>query len=321
MNDDAPTLDDQSPVKREELAQLLTGLRQEKKWISSMYFYDRRGSELFERITTLPEYYLTRTEMAIMQSCAEDMAACIGAHATVIEPGSGAGEKIGLLLRALTDPVAYVPIEIARDHLQASAEALAREFPALEILPVWADFTQAVELPATRSASKRRVIYFPGSTIGNFEPDDAVALLKNFAVMAGPGGVALIGVDLAKPAAMLEAAYNDSTGVTAAFNLNMLDHLNRRFHTDFVPDKFEHVAFYNATHSRIEMHLKSRCNQSVQVDGEAVHFEAGETIHTESSYKYDDKRFAALAKAGGFSLLRTWRDPDSLFSLRYLAVA
>ncbi|MDN5865330.1 MAG: L-histidine N(alpha)-methyltransferase [Gammaproteobacteria bacterium] len=320
MNDETPTLDDQSPARREELAQLRAGLNEKRKWISSMYFYDEKGSELFERITTLPEYYLTRTEVAIMQAFADDMAACIGSSATVIEPGSGAGEKIGLLLRALDEPVAYVPIEIARGHLEASAESLAQQFPAIEVLPVWADFTRPVEIPSPRRASKRRVVYFPGSTIGNFEPDDAVALLGNFADMVGPGGVALLGVDLAKSAAMLEPAYNDSAGVTAAFNLNMLDHLNRRFRTDFVRDNFEHLAFYNAGRWRIEMHLKSRCDQVVHVDGEAVHFEAGETIHTESSYKYDDKRFAALAEAGGFKLLRTWRDPDALFSLRYLAV-
>lgn len=318
--DTAPTLDDQSPARREELAQLRAGLREPQKWISSMYFYDEEGSRLFDRITALPEYYLTRTEMAIMQAFAEDMAACIGPNAAVIEPGSGAGEKIGLLLRALEDPVAYVPVEIARGHLEASAESLAREFPSLEILPVWADFSRPVELPPPRRAAARKLIFFPGSTIGNFEPGDAVELLKNLADMAGPRGAALVGVDLAKSAAMLEPAYNDAAGVTAAFNLNMLDHLNRRFRTDFVRDNFEHCAFYNARLARIELHLKSRCDQVVHVDGESVNIGAGETIHTESSYKYDDSAFAALARAGGFRLLRTWRDPEALFSVRYLEV-
>lgn len=286
-----------------------------------MYFYDEAGSRLFDRITQLPEYYLTRTEVAIMRARAGEMAARIGPGAMVIEPGSGAGEKIGLLLRALENPVAYVPVEIARGHLEASAASLSREFPGIDILPVWGDFTRALEMPAPERTARRGVVYFPGSTIGNFEPDDAVALLENFATMAGPGGGALVGVDLAKSAAMVEPAYNDNAGVTAAFNLNMLSHLNRRFGTDFRVGNFEHLAFYDEKRMRVEMHLKSLCEQTVHADGETVHFDVGETIHTESSYKYDDARFAELAEAGGFRVEKIWTDPDNLFSVRYLEVA
>lgn len=313
-----PELDDQTPERREELRQLRFGLTRPQKWISSIYFYDAEGSRLFEAITQLPEYYLTRTELAIMRAHAVEMAAAIGARAMIIEPGSGAGEKIGLLLRALEAPVAYVPVEIARSHLEASAQALAREFPRLEIAPVWGDFTHALEIPRPRAEVARRAVYFPGSTLGNFEPPAAAALLRNFAHMVGPGGAALVGVDLAKEAETLEAAYNDSAGVTAAFNLNMLVHLNRRFGADFDPAGFEHLAFYNEAESRVEMHLRSRREQSVRVDGERIDFRAGETIWTESSYKYTDERFAALAADGGFRLVRTWTDPERRFSVRYL---
>lgn len=318
MNDDAPELDDQSPVWREELAHLREGLAQPRKWISSMYFYDDAGSRLFERITGQPEYYLTRTELAIMREHVGEMAARIGPGAMVIEPGSGAGEKIRLLVSALDKPVAYVPIEIARGHLEASAGALAEDFPALEVLPVWGDFTRDVDIPLAAHKAQRRLIYFPGSTLGNFEPDEAAALLGNFAAMVGEGGAALIGVDLAKEAGVIEAAYNDAAGVTAAFNLNMLRHLNRRFHTDFDPEGFRHLAFFKEAESRIEMHLESLREQTVHVDGVAIHFEAGETIHTESSYKYTDERFSELATAGGFVLKQSWKDANGLFSVRYL---
>lgn len=318
---EAPELDDQAPAWREELERLRHGLRQPQKWISSMYFYDEAGSRLFERITEQPEYYLTRTELAITRDHAAEMARCIGPEAMVIEPGSGAGEKIGRLLRALDRPVAYVPIEISRGHLEGATGALAAEFPALEILPVWGDFSRELDIPLAEHAARRRLIYFPGSTIGNFEPEDAAALLGNFATLVGAGGAALLGVDLAKEAHVIEPAYNDAAGVTAAFNLNMLAHLNRRFHADFESERFEHLAFYDAAESRIEMHLKSLCSQTVHLGGERFDFAAGETIHTESSYKYTDDRFASLAAAGGFRLVQTWKDPEELFSVRYLEKA
>ncbi len=283
-----------------------------------MYFYDEAGSRLFERITEQPEYYLTRTELAILRDHAPEMAAAIGPKAMVIEPGSGAGEKIGRLLRALAEPVAYVPIEISRGHLEAASTALAEDFPALEILPVWGDFTRALEIPLAERAAKRRLIYFPGSTLGNFEPAEAAKLLQNFATMVGADGAALIGMDLAKDAGVIEPAYNDAAGITAAFNCNMLAHLNRRFNADFDLDQFEHHAFYNAAESRIEMHLASLDEQTVHLGGEAFHFATGETIHTESSYKYTDERFSALAGAAGFRLKRTWKDDKNRFSVRYL---
>lgn len=319
MSGEKPELDDQSPEWQEELRRLRHGLSQPQKWVSSMYFYDDEGARLFDRITEQPEYYLTRTELAIMRRHAGEMAERIGPEAMIIEPGSGAGEKIRLLLHALERPVAYVPIDIARRHLETSSGALAGDFPGIEVLPVWADFTHPLDIPRPARRARRRAVYFPGSTLGNFEPADAAALLANFAGMAGEGGGALIGVDLAKEAGVIESAYNDAAGVTAAFNLNMLPHLNRRFGADFDPDRFEHLAFYNERESRIEMHLRSRCEQTVRLAGQAVRFRADETIHTESSYKYTDRRFAELAAAGGFRLLETWKDEDSMFSVRYLA--
>ncbi len=314
----APVLDDQTPEHEHELRELLHGLTRPEKWISSIYFYDAAGSRLFDRITELPEYYPTRTEVAILRAHGTEMAGSIGPEAMVIEPGSGAGEKVRLLLRALADPVAYVPIEIAREHLSQSAQSLAQDFPQLEVLPVWADFTRELEIPLAERAARRRVVYFPGSTLGNFEPDDAVALLRNFADMVGQGGAALIGVDLAKRAEQIEPAYNDSQGVTAQFNRNMLTHLNRRFGADFDPGAFAHRAFYNTDDQRIEMHLMSRCDQDVHLGGRTIHLDEGESIHTESSYKYSDGRFAALAERGGFRLVKTWKDPEELFSVRYL---
>ena len=316
--DQAVIVDDQTPEHTEALEELQRGLSQPDKWISSIYFYDNHGSVLFERITELPEYYLTRAETEIMREHGHDMAREIGPDALVIEPGSGAGEKIRLLLSALNNPVAYVPIEIAKEHLRNSSETLARDFPELEVLPVWADFTRSLEIPEPSRTARRRVVYFPGSTLGNFEPDDAVSLLRNFAEMVGEGGAALIGVDLAKDAALVEPAYNDSAGVTAAFNLNMLTHLNRRFGCDFKLENFMHEAFYNPGEGRVEMHLKSRCEQDVHLGGKTIHFDKGESIHTESSYKYSDERFAALAGQGGFRPVRTWKDPGNMFSVRYL---
>ncbi len=280
-----PVLDDQTPEHASELRALVRGLNRPDKWISSIYFYDAHGSRLFDRITELPEYYLTRTEVAILRTHGADMAQAIGPEALVIEPGSGAGEKVRLLLQALKNPVAYVPIEIAREHLRNSAQALAQDFPGLEVLPVWADFTQVLDIPPATRATRRRVVYFPGSTLGNFAPDDAVALLRNFAGMAGENGAALIGVDLAKDAAVIEPAYNDAAGVTAAFNRNILVHINRRFGADFDPEAFAHRAFYNSNKDRMEMHLKSLWLQTVHLGGQAIRIDKDETIHTESSYK------------------------------------
>jgi dimethylhistidine N-methyltransferase len=312
------TVDDQTPEHAEALCELVRGLSQPEKWISSIYFYDDHGAVLFDRITELPEYYLTRIETSIMREHGADMARAIGPNALVIEPGSGAGEKIRLLLGALDNPVAYVPIEIAREHLRNSSETLARDFPELEVLPVWADFTRSLDIPKPTKEARRSIVYFPGSTLGNFEPDDAVSLLRNFAAMVGKGGAALIGVDLAKEAALIEPAYNDSEGVTAAFNLNMLAHLNRRFGADFNPENFVHEAFYNPGEGRVEMHLKSLCDQDVHLGGETIHIARNESIHTESSYKYSDERFAALAEQGGFRMVKSWKDPERMFSVRYL---
>lgn len=315
---ESPQVEDQSPEMQQELRDLLYGLEQSPKWISSMYFYDEYGSKLFDRITALPEYYLTRTELAIMQDRSDPIAYAIGKKALIIEPGSGNGQKIRILLEALHDPVAYVPVEIAREHLARSAESLAKMFPNIEILPVWADFTRPFEVPEPTRPSQRKIIYFPGSTIGNFEPQDARKLLRNMAGLVGTGGGALIGVDLVKDPKIIEAAYNDKSGVTARFNLNMLSHLNRRFAANFDLSNFEHKAFFNSCLSRIEMHLISQRNQTVRIAGRKISFRRGEPVYTESSYKYTDKQFRELARSGGFRLVQSWKDAREMFSVRYL---
>lgn len=316
---DEPGLADQHPTRSDMCADVLAGLRASQKWISSMYFYDARGSELFDRICELPEYYPTRTETAILRDNAESISATIGPGVELIEPGSGSGEKARLLLRALVDPVAYVPVEISRDHLVQSAAALNTEFPGIEVLPVCADFSRPFEAPEPSRRARRRVVFFPGSTIGNFEPEDACELLANFREVAGPGGALLVGVDLRKDPAVLERAYDDAAGVTAEFNLNLLVRLNRDLGSDFDIGAFGHRAVWNDGASRIEMHLVSRVSQTVAICGETIAFEAGESIHTESSNKYSLERFAALAGDAGLTVERVWVDPDALFSVQLLS--
>ncbi len=316
---DEVELTDLHPSRTEMCIDVMQGFRERQKWISSMYFYDRRGSELFDRICELPEYYPTRTEISILRENAVDIATTVGPGVLVIEPGSGSGEKARMLLRALDGPVAFVPVEISREHLKASAESLNADFPDLEVLPVCADFSREFEVPAPGRAARRRLVFFPGSTIGNFEPDDACELLRTFRTVAGPDGALLVGVDLRKDPAILERAYNDSAGVTAEFNLNLLVRLNRDLGADFDVSLFEHRAIWNDAASRIEMHLVSSSAQSAHLCGEVVEFEAGETIHTESSNKYSIERFAGLAQDAGLRVERVWTDPEALFSIQLLS--
>lgn len=294
----------------------VAGLTSKPKRLPSKYFYDQRGSMLFERICELDEYYLTRTELAIMRRHIRAIAQAIGERVLVIEPGSGASVKVRLLLRHLRDVVGYVPVDISGVHLMRWAYLLHRELPALSILPVHADFSQALELPPMPSA-RRRVIYFPGSTIGNFTPGEAVAWLARMAKIAGPGGGLLIGVDLKKDVAILEAAYNDREGVTRAFNLNILERLRTELDADVRVDRFEHRAFYNEAEGRIEMHLTSTERQTVRLDHTEVRFETGETIHTESSYKYDLDEFRELLAEAGWRRVECWTDEDEYFSVQY----
>ena len=304
-----------SPLARFR-ADVLAGLTAPVKALPCKYLYDDRGSRLFDQICDLPEYYPTRTELGILRRHAGDMAAELGAGCLVVEYGSGSGLKTPLLLERLRHPAGYVPVEISRDHLLASAAALARRFPQLEVLPVWADFTGDFEVPATRRVPRRKAVFFPGSTIGNFGPTEAVRLMEGVARRCGPGGGFLVGVDLRKSKTILEPAYADAAGVTAAFNLNLLHRMNREIGANFRPECFEHHAFYNRERNRIEMHLASLKRQKVKVAGETVDFRAGETIHTENSYKYSVDSLKALARGVGWLPDGMWSDADGYFCIQ-----
>lgn len=309
---------DLHPARKDMLADVLIGLQSDEKWLSSMYFYDERGSRLFDDICELPEYYPTRTELSIMEANIGEMCDLLGPHAMLVEFGSGSSLKTRILLEHMDDLAAYVPVEISRDHLMNSAEELHGKFPGLEILPVCADFTQGFDLPVPSHPPLRNIVYFPGSTIGNFDPEDALALLKHMARIGGNGGGVLIGVDIEKDAATLERAYNDSAGVTAQFNLNILERLNRELGANFDLSAFTHKAIWNAQRHRIEMHLVSHCTQTVTIRGEQFTFTSGETIHTESSYKFTLQRFANLAAQAGLSVEHVWTDEKKMFSVQYL---
>jgi len=299
-------------------AEILAGLSETPKTLPCKYFYDARGSELFEQICELPEYYLTRTELAIMETHSMDMAAALGPRVLLVEPGSGSSVKTRLLLDRLREPHAYVPVDISREHLVNAADRLNRRYPSLEVLPVCADFSQPFALPAPRRPAARTVIYFPGSTIGNFEPTAAVQLLQQLRRLAGRDGGLLIGVDLQKDVAVLECAYNDSAGVTAAFNLNLLRRLNCELGSNFDLNRFRHRAVYNRVEGRVEMHLISLNNQVVNVANETIRFRAGEHIATEYSYKYTLPDFATLVAQAGLNVPQIWTDDRRWFSLQYL---
>lgn len=297
---------------------VIEGLTADPKWLSPMWFYDAEGSRLFDEITGLPEYYPTRAELAIMDGFMGQIAGRIGPRACVIEFGSGSGLKTRQLLQGLDRPVAYVPVEISKDHLMNAAEGLAAEFPAIEVLPVCADFTAPFELPEPDAHQARNVVYFPGSTIGNFPMPEAEVLLKVMHTEAGPGGALLIGVDLRKDRSILEPAYNDSRGVTARFNLNLLKRINRELDADFDLETFRHRADWNPDDGRIEMRLISDRSQTVTIKGQPVAFAAGEAILTEYSHKYEMSEFAELAGRAGWRVGDVWTDPDELFSVQYL---
>ncbi len=314
----APQFADEAPDRLQFLDDTLTGLREEPKRLPCKYFYDETGSALFDRICDLPEYYPTRTERAIMAAHADAMADEIGADALLVEYGSGSSLKTRLLLDVLERPAGYVPVDISRAHLLKSAAAIETEYLDLEVLPVAADFTTSFTLPEPERAARRRVVYFPGSTIGNFTEKGAVALLEGVAECCGPGGALLIGVDLRKDVDTLERAYDDSAGVTAAFNRNLLVRMNRELGADFDVDAFEHSAVWVEDAGRIEMHLVSRSDQAVSLDGEEIEFERGESICTEHSHKYTLEGFAALAARAGFRVQEVWTDEDALFSVQLL---
>ncbi len=299
-------------------AEILSGLRENQKRISPKYFYDDHGSRLFESICSQPEYYPTRTELGIMESNIGEISDLIGPRASIIEFGSGSSIKTRLLLEQLTEPAAYVPVDISREPLASAAAAIAEEFASLEVLPVCADFTQPFDLPTPRVMPERNMVFFPGSTIGNFSREEAVDLLRVMRAEAKEGGGLLIGVDLEKPKEILEPAYNDSAGVTADFNLNLLNRLNREYDANFDLTMFRHKAIYDEEESRIEMRLVSMAHQQVDVASECFKLDEGEYIVTEHSHKFSIDRFESMSQAAGFSLKSVWTDQENLFSVQYM---
>ena len=309
---------DEHPKPVDFYAEVIHGLQRKPKLIPPKFFYDEIGSRLFDEICEVPEYYPTRTEMALLYEHAGEIADLIGKECLLIEPGSGSSQKVRLLLDAL-QPAAYMPMDISRVHLLNAAQQLSEDYPWLEVHATCIDFTTEMTLRFC-PPSVHKVAFFPGSSIGNFEPADAIGFLQNMANMVGAGGGLLIGVDLKKDHNILNSAYNDAQGVTAEFNLNLLTRINCELGGSFDIDTFKHQAFYNPHWGRIEMHLASRESQTISIDGLTVNFKQDETIHTENSYKYTIEEFSALAQAAGFSLVSVWTDSNDLFSLHYYQV-
>jgi L-histidine N-alpha-methyltransferase len=304
--------------RRQFLRDVIHGLERPQKALPCKYFYDAVGSALFDQICELDEYYLTRTELRILREHAPEMAAAIGEDCDLIEFGSGSGQKTRLLLRELRSPRAYLPIDISREHLEKSVRDLSLGFPTFRFIPVHADFTVPFSLPDTGDPRARRTVYFPGSTVGNFSPKAALALLAQIADLVGPGGSLLIGFDLDKDASIVRPAYNDRQGKSARFNLNLLARINRELGADFDLSSFEHQAEYLRTQERMVMHLVSEKEQVVRVAGRQFAFRAGEAIHTEDSYKYSLEHFARLTSEAGFTLSQQWIDRDQYFSVQHL---
>jgi dimethylhistidine N-methyltransferase len=300
------------------LQEILAGLTATPKFLYPKFFYDERGSILFDAICELPEYYLTRTETAILNERAPSFIRALGPGLRLIEPGSGSSAKTRILLDAMQPPASYVCVDISHSHLMMAARALTQRYPRIEILPVCADFTQPFEIPAGATPAASRLVFFPGSTIGNFDRHEAVALLAMMRDLAGMEGRLLVGADLRKAPRILEAAYSDAAGVTAEFNLNLLRRLNHEFGADFDLDAFVHRAPWVEEESRIEMHLVSTRPQTVHIGGAEIVFEAGESIWTESCHKYDRAQFAQLAREAQLAVIDVWTDREERFSVQLL---
>ena len=312
-------LQDLEPSAEEFEAAVIAGLGSARKTLPCKFFYDAAGSVLFDRICKLPEYYLTRTELRILEEQAGAIAALLGPQASLIEFGAGSANKVGLILSRLVDPFSYVPVDISRKHLLAGAAGVARAFPGLRIAPVCADYTQSFALPAAASGTPGALAgFFPGSTIGNFTHPEAAVFLARSREILGPGAVMIVGVDLKKDERVLNAAYDDAAGVTAEFNLNLLRRINRELGGNFRIGEFDHAARWNEAEGRVEMHLVSRSAQSVRIGGAQFDFRAGESIHTENSYKYSIESFQALARDAGYVPVRCWTDERALFSVHAL---
>jgi len=303
------------------LADVIAGLSSNPRMLPCKYFYDERGAALFQKICDLPEYYITRTEIDILDRNRAEIASHLGANIELIGLGTGAGTKTRILIEALESPTVYIPVDISEKQLRESTALFQKIFPDLEILPVCADYLQPVVLPSSSRKAARNIVYFPGSTIGNFEPTEAEEFLRRVANVCRQNGGLLIGADLKKDPHVLEAAYNDSAGVTAQFNLNLLDRINRELGADFDLDQWRHRAIYNSDAGRIEMHLISEIDQFVHVDEHKFHFRRGEKIITEFSYKYAPEEFAAVAGKAGFEFVRMWTDDACLFGVFYLVTA
>jgi len=308
------------PKKESFREEVVTGLRKSKKELPAKFFYDKRGSELFEEITRLPEYYVTRTEIEILDLNAEEMVSLMGENFLLVEFGSGSSTKVRILLDQMQGKAAYTPIDISLLYLKESAQALGEAYPEVQVTAVCADYTRPFLIPEGESFEKR-VVFFPGSTVGNFEPHLAEKFFRDTARRLRQNDTMLIGVDLQKDRNILHKAYNDSAGITAAFNKNILQRINRELGADFDLNRFEHAAFYNENANRIEMHLRSNGNQKVNIGPDSFEFRNGETIHTENSYKYTIEGFHELLRGTGFEPERVWTDPQNLFSVHYLKVA
>jgi dimethylhistidine N-methyltransferase len=322
MTNTLQKLQDLEPSAEEFRAAVLAGLGRPEKSLPCKFFYDAEGSRLFDKICELPEYYPTRTECQILKHHAGDIAQLVGPHARLVEFGSGAGIKIRLLLSALDQPAAYVPVDISRLHLLAAASSLAKDFPHLVIAPICADYTLPFDVPAPIGAQPAVTVgFFPGSTIGNFTPEEARLFLASARQLLGRGSAMIVGVDLRKDEAVLVRAYDDAAGVTAAFNLNLLRRINRELSGTFELDQFTHSAQWNDELGRMEMHLVSRRAQNVDIGGAHFAFKDGETIHTENSHKYRLDEFQALARAAGYQPKAVWTDAAELFSVHLLSDA
>jgi L-histidine N-alpha-methyltransferase len=307
---------DLEPPREDFRTEVLGSLCKKPKRLSSKFFYDEQGSKLFEEICGLEEYYPTRSELRILERHADELVNILGPRCFLFEFGSGAGQKIRLLLDRMEYPEAYAPVDISREMLMTSSQELVRDYPGLRIVPIVADFTRKLAVPAALSAGcESKAVFFPGSTIGNFDPDAAAVFFDDVAELLGPRGLLVIGVDLFKDSAVLEPAYNDRKGVTARFNLNVLARINRELQANFNPESFRHLAFFNTRESRIEMHIQSLKSQTVVVDGRSITFDSGETIHTENSYKYSPVAFEQLAGRAGFRKLKLWTDARGYFGV------
>ena len=305
-------------IFREEV---VAGLSSPRRQLPCKFFYDEQGAHLFRQICDLPEYYITRTEIKILRLHGSEIAAVLGPDIELIGLGTGAGTKTRIFLEELERPAVYVPIDISKEQLEKSSERFRKMFPNLQILPVAADYLEPFELPLPRHLSSRSVVYFPGSTIGNFEPDDACEFLSRLVDLVGEGGGLLIGVDLQKERHMIEAAYNDSAGVTAKFNKNLLARINRELGADFDLAHWQHYAVYNPADGRIEIYLISENDATVRIGDREFEFRAGERILTEYSYKHTIGGFTMLARQAGFQFQQVWTDDDRWFGVFYFTVA